>query len=178
MKNLRIGFIVVLLGWQSLLPVNAVEVTGWSEVGYCRRFWDTETLEVTIECANGRVECRMEEVKTGKRKTIMPRPVSLQGYLELWEYINANAVLDLKSASLGNTSLTEAEWEALYGRKIPRQYSYIYDFHFKIGRDQHTFTVDDIGYVKDGRYREVLNKINGLLNIKTEINVFGEDSKQ
>lgn len=173
----RFFLILVLFGWQSLFPVSICDITRQSEIGYYRRFWDTEVVKVNIKCSDSKIECQIES-KDGKIESKISQPICLKSYLELWEYINTNNILYLKSGAVINGSLTDEEFEALYGKKFPRQYSYWYDFYFKIGNESYAFTVDDIGYIKDMRYLEILNRINKLIDVKTEINKFGENSKQ
>lgn len=178
MKQYKVLFIVTLLWGWLLFPINLCDVSILSEIGYYRRFWDTEVINVSIKCANDIINCQIGYKKKDEIEKIKHKTIFLKDYLELWKYINANNILYLKSGTLENTSLNDDEWEELYGENIPRKYSYKYEFYFNIGNESYTFSVDDIGYIKDMRYLELLNKINKLINIKTEINVFGENSKQ
>ena len=173
----RFIFVLVLFGWQSLLSMSICDIIRLSDVGYYRRFWDTEVVKVNIKCINGQIECQIE-CKKGNIENKSSQSISLKSYLELWDYIYTNNILFLKSGAVINGSLTDAEFEELYGKKFPRQYSYWYDFYFKIGNESYTFTVEDIGYIKDMRYLEILSRINKLINVKTEINKFGDTSKQ
>ena len=103
--------------------------------------------------------------------------ISKAEYIALWEYIEKDKILQLRNAAWLNGSLNEEEFNYLY-KKFPRKYSYIYEIYFNTNEREYIITVDDLGYVKDMRYLEVIKRINSLFNIKTEVNIFGDDSTQ
>lgn len=169
--------ILLLFSSQHFFSEDIIKINENSEIGYNREFWGRVEVKVSIKCMDGRIKSCIEISEDGKLKIKKNPKIHFKRYSKLWEYIISNKILYLKSAII-NESLTDDELFELYGKKFPRKYSYWYHFFFKIGDTNYNFGVEDMGYIKDARYRKILEKINELLKIKTEINVFGENSVQ
>lgn len=178
-RSLKILMIIILqlTGLPFAFSANLNEESKILEVGYCRRLWDSETMNVQIKCHRGKIVGVIERTSGKKIESRSRVLVSLKKYKAFEDYVVNNGIVYLKSIRLLDNSMDEKLFNESY-EKIPRMYSYVYEIYFIYNSIKYCYFVDDVGYAKDKRYLDVLKKINAMLNIETEINVFGNESKQ
>lgn len=169
--------IIMCLCLQLMLCANLFQSTKISEVGYFRRLWDSDTLEVQIKCYDGKIIGSIKKTKNQKFENKIFVKVKESKFRKFEDYVIKKDIMYLKSIRLIDPSMGEKVYNESY-YKIPRMYSFIYEIYFVYHNIKYSYFVDDVGYAKDKRYLEVIKRINGLLNIKTEVNVFGDDSTQ
>ena len=108
-RSLKILMIIILqlTGLPFAFSANLNEESKILEVGYCRRLWDSETMNVQIKCHRGKIVGVIERTSGKKIESRSRVLVSLKKYKAFEDYVVNNGIVYLKSIRLLDNSMDE-----------------------------------------------------------------------